>query len=236
MEIKGIFFDLDGTLLDMDQDGFTKGYLGLLAKTLAPKGYNPDLLIQGIWAGTKAMVKNDGSIANEEVFWKTFAELLGDKIYQDKGIIDNFYVDEFTKARVYTKEKPQVKRAITALKKTGLKMVVASNPIFPLLAMEHRINWAGLNAGDFEFVTSYETSHYAKPNPKFFAELADRLNLKSSEVLVVGNDVDEDMCASKLGFKVFLITDDVFNKNNQDISIYPQGDFNDLLTYLDIKF
>ena len=34
--IKAILFDLDGTLLPMDQDTFIKAYFGLLAKKLAP--------------------------------------------------------------------------------------------------------------------------------------------------------------------------------------------------------
>lgn len=34
--IKAILFDLDGTLLPMDQDEFTKGYFNLLAAKLAP--------------------------------------------------------------------------------------------------------------------------------------------------------------------------------------------------------
>lgn len=39
--IKVALFDLDGTLLPMDQDAFTRGYFNLLAKKLAPHGYEP---------------------------------------------------------------------------------------------------------------------------------------------------------------------------------------------------
>ena len=54
--IKAILFDLDGTLLPMDQDEFTKGYFKLLAAKLAPYGYEPKTLIDTVWAGTAAMV------------------------------------------------------------------------------------------------------------------------------------------------------------------------------------
>ena len=60
-----ILFDLDGTLLPMDNDAFTKGYFKLLAARLAPLGYEPAKLVDSIWAGTAAMVKNDGSQNNE---------------------------------------------------------------------------------------------------------------------------------------------------------------------------
>ena len=65
-----ILFDLDGTLLPMDNDAFTKGYFKLLAAKLTPHGYEPKQLVDAIWAGTAAMVKNDGSQSNEDAFWK----------------------------------------------------------------------------------------------------------------------------------------------------------------------
>ena len=45
----------------MDQDKFVKAYLGRMAQKLAPQGFDPDLLVKGIWKGTGAMVKNDGT-------------------------------------------------------------------------------------------------------------------------------------------------------------------------------
>ena len=42
-------------------------YFKLLAVKLAPHGYEPKQLIDAIWAGTAAMVKNDGAQFNEAV-------------------------------------------------------------------------------------------------------------------------------------------------------------------------
>lgn len=77
MKLKAVLFDLDGTLLPMDQDEFTKGYFGLLAKKMAPLGYEPKELIDAVWSGTAEMMKNDGVQSNESVFWQKFAEKLG---------------------------------------------------------------------------------------------------------------------------------------------------------------
>ena len=79
MNITTILFDLDGTLLPMDQEAFTTGYFKLLAKKLAPYGYEPKSLVDAIWAGTAAMVKNDGSCTNEQAFWKKFAAIYGEE-------------------------------------------------------------------------------------------------------------------------------------------------------------
>jgi phosphoglycolate phosphatase-like HAD superfamily hydrolase len=58
--ITTVLFDLDGTLLPMDQDAFTRGYFKFLAAKLAPHGYEPKQLVEAIWTGTEAMVRNDG--------------------------------------------------------------------------------------------------------------------------------------------------------------------------------
>ena len=95
MKITTILFDLDGTLLPMDNDEFTKGYFKLLVKKLAPYGYEPQKLIDGIWSGTAAMVKNNGTKTNEQAFWEKFSEVFGEKALADKPLFDEFYENEF---------------------------------------------------------------------------------------------------------------------------------------------
>ena len=73
---KAILFDLDGTLLPMDQTEFTNGYFKLLAAKMAPHGYDPKQLVDALWQGVGAMVKNDGGAANTERFWPLSAELV----------------------------------------------------------------------------------------------------------------------------------------------------------------
>ena len=89
--MKTILFDLDGTLLPMDQEIFVKAYLQALTKKLLPYGYPTEELVQGIWAGTSAMLKNDGAQTNETVFWNVFSSIFGDKVWEDKPIFDEFY-------------------------------------------------------------------------------------------------------------------------------------------------
>ena len=79
MAIKTVLFDLDGTLLPMDQDEFIKAYMGRLAKYMMPYGYDPEKLVKGLWMGTGAMVKNDGSVNNFSRFWEVFEKIFGRK-------------------------------------------------------------------------------------------------------------------------------------------------------------
>ena len=115
----------------------------------------------------------------------------------------------------------------------GLRTVLATNPLFPSIATEHRIRWAGFELDDFEFYTTYENSRSCKPNPKYYLEVLERAGARPEESLMVGNDVQEDMIAEKLGMKVFLLPKLLINRDGADISAYPHGDFDDLIEYIE---
>lgn len=231
MGIQAVFFDLDGTLLPMDQDEFTRGYFKLLAAKAAPRGYEPKQLIDAIWAGTAAMVMNDGSRSNEEVFWKKFIKIFGEEAIADKPLFDEFYANEFENAKQFCPCNPKAAEAILLLKGMGVRLVLATNPIFPAVGTEARIRWAGLSPKDFELYTTYENSRYCKPNLDYYREILEKTNLTPEECLMVGNDVAEDMIAREIGMKVFLLTDCMINKEGRDISEFPHGGFEQLIAY-----
>ena len=93
MALKAVLFDLDGTLLPMDQEVFVQGYFKLLAEKAASRGYEPEKLYRGIWAAIKAVVHNDGAKRNEEVFWRAFAGIFGPQVMADKPMFDAFYLN-----------------------------------------------------------------------------------------------------------------------------------------------
>lgn len=231
--IRAVFFDLDGTLLPMQMNEFIETYFGAAAKKMAPLGIDTKKMIDGIWKGTGAMVQNDGSVPNETVFWNVFAQVMGDGILEHKGDFDEFYRNEFGAAQAITHPNPAVPEIISWLKEKGMILAVATNPVFPETAQMRRIGWAGLNPEDFATVSTYENSHYCKPNLAYYQELLDRLGLKPEETLMVGNDVGEDMAAAKLGMPVFLVTDYLWNEKNLDTTPYPQGDFAMLKQYIE---
>lgn len=233
MSIKIVLFDLDGTLLPMDQDVFVGSYFKLLAEKLAPRGYDPKQLVGDIWAGTAAMVKNTGETTNEEVFWKKFEEIYGEHVRDDEPIFDAFYRNEFQQVQAVCGHNPMAAEVVHHLKEKGLRVALATNPIFPAVATESRIRWAGLIPEDFELFTTYENSSHCKPNPDYYRDILEELGAKPEECLMVGNDVTEDMIAEKLGMSVFLLTDCLINKENKDISSYPHGDFSQLLEFID---
>ena len=233
MKVTAILFDLDGTLLPMDQDAFTGSYFSNLAAKAATKGYQPNALIDTVWAGTAAMVKNDGAKTNEAVFWELFAAKYGGDALNDIPFFEEFYRTDFQKARDICGFAPMAKEIVHNLKARGLRVILATNPLFPAVATESRIRWAGLEPDDFELYTTYENSRHCKPNPEYYNDIMQELNLGPEECVMVGNDVGEDMIAETLGMKVFLLTDCLINKQNEDISKYPHGGFDELKVFLD---
>ena len=231
--ITTVLFDLDGTLLPMDQDIFVKDYLGRIAAKLAPQGYDPKLLVDTIWRGTAAMVRNDGSRTNEEAFWAYAVSVHGDKIVRDKHFFDEFYEEEFDKIKAVCGFHPAAAQIVHDLKARGLRVALATNPIFPARATQWRISWAGLQPEDFELYTTYENSRHCKPNPAYYQDILDRLGLRAEECLMVGNDAKEDLIAGTLGMKVFLLTDCLINRDGADISGCPQGSFRELLANIE---
>ena len=227
--IKAVLFDLDGTLLPMDEEYFKKIYFGAVYKKIAYLGYTLDELLKVIWYGTKAMIQNDGSQTNEELFWKKFIEVHPDRLEENKANFVEFYNDIFPTLGHTCGYQPLAKDFIKALKDKGYEVIIASNPIFPLVATKARIRWAGCNPDDFKYITAYENSRFSKPNLKYYEEVLEKTGYKPDEVIMVGNDVREDMIVNKLGIDSYLITDCLLNLDNEDINKYKHGNFEEIM-------
>ena len=227
--IKAVLFDLDGTLLPMDEEYFKKIYFGEVYKKIAYLGYTLDELLKVIWYGTKKMIQNDGSQTNEELFWKSFIEVHPDRLEENKANFVKFYNDIFPTLGHTCGFQPLAKDFIKALKDKGYEVIIASNPIFPIVATKARIRWAGLNPDDFKYITAYENSSFSKPNLKYYEEVLEKTGYKPEEVVMVGNDVREDMIVNQLGIDSYLITDCLLNLDNEDINKYKHGNFKEVM-------
>ena len=230
--IKTILFDLDGTLLPLDQDYFIQCYFKSMTKAMAAHGYEPETFMKVVLKGTAAMAMNDGSITNEEALWRSFNESYGRDTRCDEPLYVQFYENEFQKLQEVCGFHPMAAQLVRDLRKKGYGIILATNPMFPAIATHSRIRWAGLYPEDFDLVTTYENSSHSKPNVAYYRDILETMNLKPEECLMVGNDVDEDMIAETLGMKVFLLTDCLLNRKNKDISGYPQGSFPELAEYI----
>lgn len=230
--IKYVFFDLDGTLLPMNQDDFIKDYLESLTSKLAIHDYEPTTTGKAIYSSVFAMINNDGSTTNENAFWNSLKLICGDNERDSEQIYIDYYQKEFeyNKKNCWVNEKAKI--VIDKIKDLGLKMVLATNPLFPKIATDQRIAWAGIDKNAFELITTYENSSYCKPNIKYYEEILEKLGVNPKECLMVGNDALEDMVTLEIGMKAFLLTDCLINTRGIDINKFKHGGFNDLLNYI----
>ncbi len=234
MEIKAVLFDLDGTLLPISQDDLVGSYFKELAKKVCPiVGISPETLTKGIWTGTEAMIKNDGSKRNDEAFWDTFIKLTGLDLDIVKPLTDEFYPNEFNNVKAVSKDNPLAKKAVELAHRNGRKVVLATNPIFPMQGQISRIRWLGLEESDFDLITAYETENYCKPNPKYYLSICERIGIEPHECLMVGNDEGEDMFpASSIGMRCFNVTDCLI-ANKAHPWDGDNGNFAELVEYLE---
>lgn len=225
-------FDLDGTLLPMDVDGFIKKYfyeIGDYFKDVM----EPEVLLGYIMEATQAMVDSVEPISNEDVFTKNFARLIKkDNIDEYKERFDMFYEDKFDRVRDCVVEVPLVKKSIEILKDKGYKLVIATNPLFPIKAIYKRIEWAGLDVDDFSYISCYRKSSYCKPNLQFYEEILQAIGKRADECYMVGNDVQEDMIAGEIGMTTYLITDYIINRGEQEIEADYQGSYEDFYEFV----
>lgn len=231
--LKYILFDLDGTLLPMNQEVFIKSYFKEISITMKP--YFPDSkkLIDSIWAGTKAMMKNDGSMTNEKRFWNMFATIYGEDVLKYRDKFDSFYKNDFPKTKKDVGYNAMAKECVEILKDKGYTLVLATNPIFPSTATYHRADWAGVKTSDFELITTYENSTFAKGNMNYYKEILAKIGASAEQCLMVGNDVSEDMSVSEINMQTYLMKDCIINSQNKDINNIPQGNFADFKKYIE---
>jgi len=230
--IKAIFFDLDGTLLPIKDSEFYSLYIKLLVKKLVNYGYDANELIKQTQTLMKLQYENNGSKTNEEVYIDYFYSIYGEKLLSDMPIIDNFYKEEFKELKTICRENKLAKEIVKYAKdKVGI-VVLTTNPILPFEALKTRMSFIDLSENDFDFITKYEESHYTKPNPSYFKEVLDKLNLKGEEVILFGNNKLEDgECARACNIKVYLLKDYLIDYDTD--YEYEVIDFKDIPSIID---
>lgn len=211
--INTVLFDLDGTLLGMDYNEFEKKYFSLLCNKFK-KHCSPEETYKNIWQSTIHMVKNsDGIKLNQEMFFEKFNTFIKEEV---KDIFLNgfneFYDNEFDLVRDITFKMGNMINAVDKLKTKGYDVIVATNPLFPKVAIDKRVKWAGFSLEDFNYITNFEICRYCKPNPKFYDDVLEINNKKPEECLMVGNDMLEDMIAKKSDITTYLVTDCVIKR------------------------
>ena len=229
--MKNILFDLDGTLLPMDVEEFTQKYFGYIVQTMNNNGRDGKTILKAIGYGVDKIINNDGSVLNDILFWESFEKACGISRKEIEPEFTVFYENVFDKIDVGV-QSPNMIQAVSILKEKGYKLYLTTNPLFPRIATEKRIKWAGLDINDFELVTTFENASYCKPNVNYYKEVIESQGLDIHECMMVGNDVKEDGVVETLGIPVYLVNDYLLNKYNLEINTKWLGTSEDFLAFV----
>ena len=233
-KITTVLFDLDGTLIRMDQDEFIRLYFVSILDKLGGLGFDTAIMKEALEGAVVATLRNDGKLSNEDRFWQVFDEISGGLSSSVRAEIESYCADEFGSVIEATCEAyPRAREVLNAVKKNGLRPILATNPLFPMIATHGRIRLGGMSPEDFEYITAYENSSFCKPNPAYFTELLTKLGISQKECVMIGNDTRDDFSAHALGIPVFVLTECLINTQGVDLDSYPHGGFDELLRYID---
>jgi HAD superfamily hydrolase (TIGR01549 family) len=204
--IKTLLFDLDGTLLGNDLSVFLPAYFSRLSEHFPPGSDRQHLLGEFINA-TQAMINNrDASRRLFDIFVECFNRGTGWDPQAWQPIVWQFYADSYPGLQPLTSVQPAARDVLDWALKSGYDVVVATNPLFPASALRERLRWAGIDDYPFTLVTDLETSHFAKPNPEYYAEVLARLGRRPEQALMVGDDWENDVLpAAALGMPTYWI-------------------------------
>lgn len=229
--INTILFDLDGTLLPIELEDFQNVYLTALTRKFSDL-VEANALINMIMASTHKMVQNTDKVKNELVFMDSLKSFIGEddlKVYQERFL--DFYHNEFIALKNVIRPNLEIREAVSLLKEKGYDLIVATNPMFPQIAIEKRIEWAGFKPSEFIYMSTFEKNHYCKPNLDYYKEVLSDNQKLPHECMMVGNDPFEDLVASKLGLKTYLITNHLVQRDNSLKADY-SGEYHDFLAFV----
>lgn len=204
--IRAVLFDLDGTLLPHDFDVFLRRYLGGLRAWFAEHAPGIDV-VGPVMATGEAMLRSDGQRTLEEVcVGALYSHFPAGSRGRLEPLFWEFYRRAFPALGAGIVPDPSAARAVSACRDRGVTVVLATNPVFPPIAIEERARWAGLDLAQFDLVASWDM-HQCKPHPGYYAELAAAIALPASECLMIGNDVAQDLRpAAQVGMRTCLVT------------------------------
>ena len=204
--LKAILFDLDNTLIHYSERKFFEGYIPgimLVFADIMPG----DVLIERLLKGTQSLLNNNGEMSNAERFLNVFCtgyEGFRDEIWKR---FMRFYDTEYDHLQSLVSVSPGVRELFLRLEKTDVKLVIASNPIWPLTAQTRRLSWAGIGDLQFDLVTHIENTSYCKPRLEYYQEICSRISESPEACLMIGNDPVNDMIVANIGMKTYLVTD-----------------------------
>ncbi len=204
--LRAVLFDIDNTLILYDEYAFFSRYIPGITKRFADV-IPPDEFPQRLIGATQKLMQNDGSRPNIELFLDHFNKDYEDRREDFWSRFMAFYDAEFDSFRALVTPPKGISAVFRELEALGLKLMLASNPIWPEAVQRMRAGWGGIDPSAFDFITHIGNMSFCKPKVGYYLEICEKTGIGPNECLMVGNDRVNDMIAGRIGMKTFLTRD-----------------------------
>ncbi|MDA8142259.1 MAG: HAD family hydrolase [Desulfobacteraceae bacterium] len=204
--INTILLDLDNTMVLFDETAFYLRFMEHITPyfgDLVPAAEFGDRLLIGI----RELRNNDGSLSNREYFLNHFCRGIDNQRHAIWQRFLSFYQSEYEKIPVQAARPDGLEELLDQLEAWGLRIVVATNPIFHEIAPNKRMAWVGIDPRRFLLTTHIDNMGFVKPRREYYQQLCGLLGTPPEQCLMVGNDLINDMVAGTAGIKTFLSTE-----------------------------
>ncbi len=235
-EYKVLLLDLDGTLLDIEVSFFLGPMVDAMHRCFQDI-LDMDRFREGLFGGTEAIMieaRSNGE-SNRDGFHRVFGQITGLADGQFVERFDYFYRKVFPTLTGYGRPVKGAPKLVLKAAARGYTLCLATNPIFPVSAVVERMGWAGLDPDTFSFIPGLENMSTCKPRVDYYLELCSILGVSPSDCLMVGNDVQQDLPASRTGMGTFLVEGRVVDRGRTDLVPDARGSLGDLERILGLE-
>lgn len=199
---QAVLFDLDGTLLEIDGEGFLDAYVDALVNWWRPA--DAATFRHWIMAASVPIFGRHPESTNGAVFRSHLAGLLGLPPAEVARRLERFHRETLPALPFPARRVAGARACVERCLAMRLRVAVATTPIYGPEVIALRLQWAGLADVPWHLVTHSEVMHACKPHATYFAEAAALLGVEPRACVMVGDDPLQDGPAADAGMAVLL--------------------------------
>jgi len=207
--IEAVLLDLDNTLIHNPDHQFALAFMQCI-----DEHFQKYLGVKDISSGFRKGIKALSSQIHRNTNTKVMIETLVDETQLSLGKIQetyqSFYVESYPTLQHHVSPVAKATNLIEYLFEHDMSLIIATNPLYPTIAIQQRLVWAGLEKylDNFTLVTSSDNMHTCKPNIGYYSEILDRIKLPAKQCLMIGDSLRNDIKPAKqLSMQTYHIAD-----------------------------
>jgi FMN phosphatase YigB (HAD superfamily) len=199
-----LLFDLDGTLVTLERRGLELRFMLRAFRRFWP-AIRPWRFRSAFWQAAERLQVHGTDQTNYQVFLETLGAHARVDLPALDRIVREFLVHDFPHLSDHFVPIQGARETLALARRLGYRVVLATNPVWPLDAVQTRLRAGGLLDFTFDFISHSEVMTCCKPDARYYRQLLERLQAQGEECLMIGNDPRKDLPAKEAGIRTFLI-------------------------------